>query len=63
MQKEEQQATNKTRRIRDFFYHLVVYLFVLAILLIVTGSIQAFILLLVFWGFAVALHGVYAYFG
>ena len=65
MQKEEQkqQASTKNLRIRDFFYHLVVYLFILAILLVVTGSSQAVVLLLVFWGFAVALHGVYAYFG
>jgi hypothetical protein len=52
----------RTRRVRDFFYHLIVFLFVLALLVAVdAGGAVVWIGLL--WGFAVAMHGVYAYFG
>jgi hypothetical protein len=65
MQKNEQEQRSKlrNRRVRDFFYHLVVYLFILAILFVVSGVSGALVWLLLIWGFAVALHGVYAFFG
>jgi cytoskeletal protein RodZ len=64
MQKSEQDQRSRARRrkVRDFFYHLVVFLFVLAILFVVSGMSGALVWLFLFWGFAVALHGVYAYF-
>jgi hypothetical protein len=55
-------SESRTVRVRDFFYHLIVYLFVLAIL-VVAGASGAVVWLALFWGFAVALHAVYAYFG
>lgn len=58
-----QRSRIRTRRIRDFLYHLVVYLFVLAILFLVSGVSGALVWVMLFWGFAVALHGVYAFFG
>jgi len=66
MQKDEHiQSAEPTRvRVRDWFYHLVVYLFVLAILAVVSSiSSGAFVWIALGWGFAVALHGVYAVFG
>ena len=63
MQENEQYRRSKTRKVRDFFYHLVVYLFVLAILFVASGVSGALVWLLLVWGFAVALHGVYAFFG
>jgi hypothetical protein len=65
MQRDEQVQGSKARyqRVRGFLYHLVVYLFILAILFVVSGVSGAFVWLLLIWGFAVALHGVYAYFG
>jgi hypothetical protein len=64
MQKDQQAllAEGRGTRMRDFFYHLVVFAFVLALLLLL-GAEGAFIWLALFWGVAVALHGVYAYFG
>jgi hypothetical protein len=64
MQKNEQDQRSKARnrRVRDFFYHLAVYLFVLTILFVASGVSGAFVWLLLLWGFAVALHGIYAYF-
>lgn len=59
---EQDQGTEGRDRARDFFYHLVVYLFVMAILVVV-GAGGAVVWIGLFWGFAVALHGVYAYFG
>ena len=53
----------RNRKVRDFFYHLVVYLFILAILFVASGISGALVWLLLFWGFAVALHGVYAFLG
>ena len=61
--KRNQQSTIKNRRVRDFFYHLVVYLFLLALLFLTGGVSGAFVWIGLFWGFAVALHGIYAYFG
>ena len=65
MQKDEQvqRSKSRNRRVRDFFYHFVVYIFVLAILFLVMGESPAFVWIGLVWGFAVALHGVYAYFG
>jgi len=60
---QERRARARQRRVRDFFYHLVVYAFVLAILFLVSGVSGALVWLLVIWGFALAMHGVYAYFG
>ena len=63
MQNEEQNQSSEARnRARDFVYHLVVYLFVMA-LLVVVGAGGALVWIGLFWGFAVVLHGVYAYFG
>lgn len=62
----QDQTQNPPRglRMRDFFYHLLVYVFVLALIGIATGSTGgAFMWLALFWGFAVAAHGIYAYFG
>ena len=56
-------ARIRSRRMRDFFYHLVVFLFVLVLLFLVTGLDGAVVWLFLFWGFAVALHAVYAFFG
>jgi hypothetical protein len=53
----------RNRKVRDFFYHLVVYLFILAILFVVSGVSGALVWLFLIWGFAVALHGVYAFLG
>jgi hypothetical protein len=65
MQKNEQDQRSSARRrkVRDFFYHLVVYLFLLAILYVASGVSGALVWLFLFWGFAVALHGVYAFLG
>jgi Flp pilus assembly protein TadB len=65
MQKNEQDQRSgiRRRRVRDFFYHLVVYLFILAILFVVSGVSGALIWVFLVWGFAVALHGVYAFLG
>jgi fatty acid desaturase len=65
MQKNEQDQRSRAqkRRVRDFFYHLVVYLFILAILFVVSGVSGALVWLFLIWGFAVAMHGIYAYFG
>lgn len=62
MQKDKPRSKPKGLRVRDFFYHLVVFLFVLALFLVV-GASGAVVWLFLFWGFAVALHGIYAYFG
>ena len=59
---EEQRSRIRRRRVRDFFYHLVVYLFILAMLFLVSGVSGALVWLFLVWGFAVALHGVYAFF-
>jgi hypothetical protein len=59
---QEQRSSIRRRRVRDFFYHLVVYLFVLAMLFLVSGVSGALVWLFLVWGFAVALHGVYAFF-
>jgi len=50
-------------RVRDCLYHLVVYLFVLAIIFVVSGASGAFVWIALFWGFAVVLHAIYAVFG
>jgi hypothetical protein len=65
MQKNEQAQRSglRRRRVRDFFYHLVVYLFVLAVLFVVSGVSGALVWLFLIWGFAVALHGIYAFLG
>ena len=65
MQTNEQTSRSNTRRrhVRDFFYHLIVFLFMLALLFLVTGVSGALVWLMLFWGFAVALHGVYAFLG
>lgn len=65
MQKDKPEQVTETRhnRVRDFSYHLVVYLFVLAILFLVGNASGAFVWVALFWGFAVAMHGIYAYFG
>jgi fatty acid desaturase len=65
MQNDEQDRRSKARyrRVRDFFYHLVVYLFVLAILFVAGVGGGALVWIALVWGFAVALHGIYAYFG
>ena len=64
MLKDEQTQAQPSQRerMRDFFYHLIVYLFVLGVLAIV-GVGGAFVWIALVWGFAVAAHGVYAYFG
>ena len=63
MQNDEQNQGSEGRdRARDFFYHLVVFLFVIAILY-VAGTGGALVWIALGWGFAVALHGVYAFFG
>lgn len=62
MQKDRPRSKPRGLRVRDFFYHLVVFLFVLALFL-VSGASGAAVWLFLFWGFAVALHGIYAYFG
>lgn len=62
--KEQVQTATTTRtRVRDFVYHLVVFVFILALIAILSGLKGAFIWLFLFWGLAVALHGVYAFFG
>jgi len=65
MKNDQHQTQTKLRveRIRDFFYHLVVFAFVLTLLFILAGAGAAFVLLGLFWGFGLAMHGVYAYFG
>ena len=65
MQNNELHPRSKARhrKVRDFFYHLVVYLFILAILFVVSGVSRGLVLMFLFWGFAVALHGVYAFLG
>ncbi len=63
MQTEEQGSKGRYLRVRDFFYHLIVYVFVLAILFFVMGDSAAFVWIALGWGLGVALHGVYAYFG
>ncbi len=60
---QDQGSKARTRRVRDFFYHLVVYVFALVFLFLVMGANSAFVVMVLCWGFAVALHGVYAYFG
>ncbi|MCD4685434.1 MAG: 2TM domain-containing protein [Anaerolineae bacterium] len=60
---QDQGSKAKTRRLRDFFYHLVVYIFVLVFLFLVSSVGAALVVIGLGWGFAVALHGVYAYFG
>lgn len=60
--KQDQSSGLGKRKVRDFFYHLVVYLFLIILLLIVSGTSGAFIWIGLFWGFAVALHAVYAFF-
>jgi hypothetical protein len=60
---QDRRSRARQRRLRDFFYHLVVYVFILVLLFIVTGGSTAIVWVGLFWGFAVALHGVYAYFG
>ncbi len=60
---QDQRSEARKRRVRDFFYHLVVYVFVVAILLVASGGTGALVWVALFWGFAVALHGVYAFFG
>lgn len=64
MQKDQQAqlAEGRGTRVRDFFYHLIVYAFVMALFFLV-GAGGAFVWVGLFWGFAVAMHGVYAYFG
>ena len=63
MQNEGQEQGSEGRdRARDFFYHLIVFIFVLAILY-VSGAWDALVWIALGWGFGVALHGVYAYFG
>jgi hypothetical protein len=59
---QAQLAEGRGTRLRDFFYHLVVYVFLMALLLLV-GAGGAFVWLGLFWGVAVAFHAVYAYFG
>ncbi len=65
MQKEHHEQHNEPLRVRlrDFSYHLIVFVFVLVLLLMVNGISPAFAWMFVFWGFAVAMHGVYAIFG
>lgn len=53
----------RSLRLRDFLYHFVVYLFVMAIVYIATGAGSAFIWLGLVWGFAVIMHGIWSYFG
>lgn len=64
MQQDEQVQREKIRRrrIRDFFYHLFSYLFVLALLYVSSGSGGALVWVALGWGFGVAMHGVHAYF-
>jgi hypothetical protein len=64
MQKNKQDQPSKIaqKRIRDFFYHLVVYLFMLALLLVIGSASGALVWIGLVWGFAVALHRVYAFF-
>jgi hypothetical protein len=58
-----QRSTTSRRRVRDFFYHLAVYVFILAILFLTSGVSGALVWLSLLWGFAVVMHGIYAYFG
>jgi hypothetical protein len=60
---QEQRAMVRRRHVRDFFYHLVVYLFILAMLFVVSGVSGALVWVMLVWGLAVALHGVYAFLG
>ena len=50
MQKDEQEQRSeiRRRRVRDFFYHLVVYLFVLALIFLVSGVSGALVWLFLF---------------
>jgi hypothetical protein len=59
---QDQRSRIRRRRIRDFFYDLVVYWFILAILFVVSGVSGALVWLFLVWGFAVTLHGIYAVF-
>jgi hypothetical protein len=68
----DQHPATRTR-VRDFLYHLVVYVFVGGLLVILdvrAGTGDAAVLgldwafwVLLFWGLAVAAHAVYAAFG
>jgi di/tricarboxylate transporter len=58
---QERRSGIRRRHIRDFFYHLIVFVFVLAILFFASGVSGALVWVFLFWGFAVALHGVYAF--
>lgn len=61
-QQPMQPTTTGRDRLRDFFYHFIVFAFIMGFLLLVSSSPGMFVVAL-FWGMAVALHGVYAVFG
>ncbi len=60
---QTQHSRLRTRKVRDFFYHLIVYVFIMAMLFSVSGTGGALIWMSLIWGFAVALHAVYAFLG
>lgn len=61
---QHQSHSSRSLRFRDFFYHLAVFLFVLAILGLTAGVTSlAFMWVAILWGFTVATHAVYAYYG
>ncbi len=67
-----QRARTHVKTVRDFFYHLMVYVFLGALLVVIDkagGADAGFFGLdfanwvLLFWGLGVVGHAIYAYFG
>ena len=61
-----ERAQTHVKHVRDFYYHLMVYVLVNAMLVIVDlrdGSLDWAYWLIIFWGFGVAGHAIYTFFG
>lgn len=69
----QEQANRHIRHVRDFFYHLVVFVFVNTLMVVIdvrggTGGQPVLGLdfaywLIIFWGFGILGHAVYVFFG
>ena len=61
-----ERAKEHVKHVRDFYYHLMVYVLVNAMLVIIdlrVGGLDWAYWVIIFWGFGIAGHAIYAFFG
>jgi hypothetical protein len=61
-----ERAKEHVKHVRDFFYHLMVYVLVCAMLVIIdlrVGGLDWAYRVIIGWGFGIAGHAIYTFFG